>query len=111
MHFPRRIRAARRRLRSAGRPTKRTCARGGTMAAVPLPADYKLADLLGIAGATIGIIIAAGVLLQCFSTRYIAVFERYRALAGEYRGEQVSDPRRGNLRNELVDYRRQIRFL
>lgn len=75
------------------------------------PIDYKLADLLSIAGATIGIIIAAGVILQMLSTKYTAIFERYRGLAGEYRSNHFSDPRRDSLKNQLSTYRRQIIYL
>ncbi|MBY0524609.1 MAG: DUF2721 domain-containing protein [Gemmataceae bacterium] len=71
-------------------------------------ADYKLADLLGIAGATIGIIIAAGILLQCISTKTIGVFERYRTLTGEYRGNHSSEPRRGSLQSQISTYRSQM---
>lgn len=78
---------------------------------MPEMADYKLADVLGIAGATIGIIIAGGVLLQCLSTKYIGVFERYRGLTGEYRTNHFSDPRRGSLRFQIACYRRQIAYL
>jgi hypothetical protein len=75
------------------------------------PADYKLSDLLGIAAATIGIIIAAGILLQFFSTRYIAIFERFRVLTGEYRANDMSDSRRSNLQSQIAYYSRQIFFL
>jgi len=74
-------------------------------------ADYKLSDLLGVAGASVGIIIAAGILLQCLSTRYIAALDRYRALTGEYRENHASDTRRGGLRDQIVNYRWQIIYL
>lgn len=73
--------------------------------------DYKLADMLGIAGATIGIMIASGILLQCVSSRYVAVFDRFRALTGEYRTNNFSDPRRGSLQNQISAYRRQTWYL
>ena len=74
-------------------------------------ADYQLADLLSIAGATIGIIIAGGVLLQCMSTKYIGVFDRYRALTTEFRGANLSDQRRGSLKQQIMCYSKQITFL
>src|SRR4051794_17592073 len=74
-------------------------------------ADYKLGDLMGIAGATIGIIIAGGILLQCFTTHYTAVFDRFRTLTGEYRGNDSSDSRRKSLKNQILNYARQIRFI
>ena len=74
-------------------------------------ADYKLTDLLSTAGATIGIIIAAGILLSNLDTKYIAICERLHQLAEQYRGNQLSDPRRDNLRAELSCYRRQVSYL
>jgi hypothetical protein len=75
------------------------------------PANFKLSDLLGVAGATIGIIIAAGILLQFLSTKYVAVYERYRSLTGEYRGNHFSDPRKGSLQDQIACHRRQVKCL
>jgi len=75
------------------------------------PADFKLSDMLGIAGATIGIIIAGGILLQGYCARYIAVFDRFRTLTGEYRANNFSDARRSSLQNQIANYSRQILFL
>ncbi len=74
-------------------------------------ADYKLADMLGIAGATIAIIIAAGVMLQTISTRYISDYERYRSLTSELRGHNGKDVRQERLLQEIVLCRRQILYL
>jgi len=74
-------------------------------------ADYKLTDLLSTAGATVGIIIAAGILLGNLGAQYVAIVERFRGLASEYRGNNFSDPRRENLQTELSSYRRQILLL
>ena len=74
-------------------------------------ADYKLGDLLGIAGATIGIIIAGGVLLGAISGRYAALFDRFRALTGELRGDKRSDSRRGSLQTQLNSYRSRLSYL
>jgi len=70
--------------------------------------DYKLADLLGIAGSTIGIIIAGAILLGGFDAKYVHLFERYRGLTGEYRGNELSDPRRDSLQPQIDNYRRRI---
>jgi uncharacterized BrkB/YihY/UPF0761 family membrane protein len=75
------------------------------------PADFKLSDMLGIAGATIGIIIAGGILLGWLTSKHIDAFARFRSLADEYRGNDKSDSRKGNLRAELASYRRQILYL
>src|SRR4051812_3207285 len=75
------------------------------------PADYKLSDMLSIAGATIGIIIAGAILMGNVIARYIAIFERYRALTGEYRDNHFSDQRRGGLKNQICNYALQITYL
>jgi len=74
-------------------------------------ADYKLSDLLGIAGATIGLIIANGILLGGLSAKYVAIVERFRVLTGEYRGQDISDSRMGSVRVEIANYRWQILLL
>jgi hypothetical protein len=74
-------------------------------------ADYKLADLIGIAGATIGIIIAAGIMLHCLSTKYVAAFERFRSLTGEYCANSSNEQRHESLRRQIVSYCLQSLFL
>ena len=74
-------------------------------------ADYKLSDMLGISGATIGIIIAAGILLGNLTGRYSGVFDRYRALTGELRLDKASESRRGSLQAQINVYRKQIVYL
>src|SRR4051812_38551634 len=74
-------------------------------------ADYKLSDFLGIAGATVGIIIAGGILMGNMSAQYIAIFERFRTLTSEYRGNNCSDLRRGGLKRQITSYGRQILHL
>jgi hypothetical protein len=74
-------------------------------------ADYKLSDMLGIAGATIGIIIAAGILLGMVNSRYTVMFDRYRSLSGELRGHGNHDTRLGRLRQQVVTARRQLVYL
>jgi hypothetical protein len=74
-------------------------------------ADYKLADMLGIAGATIGIIIAAGILLGMVNARYTVMFDRYRSLTGELRGHGNHDVRHNRLRRQIVTARRQLAYL
>lgn len=78
---------------------------------MPYAVDYKLADLLGIAGATIGIIIAGAILLGAFDGRYVQLFDRYRALTGEYRANSSSDPRKESLRCQIKNYRRRINLI
>ena len=72
--------------------------------------DYKLADLFGIAGATIGIIIAAAILLGTVNAKYVVVFDRYRQLATERR-DGPKESRTRNIKLELSIYRTRIRQL
>lgn len=72
--------------------------------------DYKLADLFGIAGATIGIIIAAAILLGTVNAKYVVVFDRYRQLATERR-DGPKESRARNIKLELAIYRTRIRQL
>jgi hypothetical protein len=81
---------------------------------LPLLADletFKLADLLGSAGATIGIIIAGVVFLQFLSARSNDVTIRYRSLAGEYRGPETGADRHNTLQEQLACYRLRLHLL
>ncbi len=73
--------------------------------------DYKLADMLGIAAATIGLIIANGIVMGGVGAKYGAAVDRLRALAAELRGGSGSDGRKASLRNEISNYRRQAFLL
>src|SRR4051794_17928531 len=74
-------------------------------------ADYKLADMLGIAAATIGIIIAGGILLGWLSSKYADAYSRFRQLTSEHRNGQPSDSRRGSLQDQIASCRRQVVLL
>jgi hypothetical protein len=70
-------------------------------------ADYKLADLLGVAGATVGIIIATGILMGMIVARYRGIFERYHMLGEQLRDEGTKGTRRTELEKEVISHRRQ----
>lgn len=76
-----------------------------------MPADYKLTDLLGSAGATIGVIIGGTIFLQFLSSKYVELAGRYRSMADEYRGRKGDEPRHGPLREEIRMYRQRLRLL
>jgi hypothetical protein len=78
---------------------------------MPHATDYTLPALLGIAGATIALVIAGAILLQGFHNKYVQLFGHYRGLTGEYRGHEVSDPRRGSLKEQITNYRRRISYI
>ena len=75
------------------------------------PVHYQLPELLSVAGATIGIVIAGAILLQGFYTRYKDLFDHYRALTSEYRANSMSDLRRGSLKRQITSYRRCLSLL
>ena len=78
---------------------------------MPEAVDYKLHDLLGVAGATVGFILAGAILMGGFNAKYVHLFERYRGLTGEFRQHAAPDPRRGSLRDQIANYRRRIRVI
>jgi hypothetical protein len=74
-------------------------------------AAYKLTELLGSAGATIGIIIAGTIFLQFVNTKYIELAGRYREMTGEYRGVPGEHGRHAPLRSQIQVYRRRLLLL
>lgn len=73
--------------------------------------DYKLTDLLGAAGSTIGIIIAGAIFLQFLTTRYVDISGRFRALTGEYREGKLSGAREASLRTQIRLYRTRLQLV
>lgn len=63
--------------------------------------QWKVVDLMGVAGATIGVIIANAIFLSSFIAKYVPVVDRYRALCQELRGGKPSDERQDLLREEI----------
>src|SRR5579883_1011007 len=74
-------------------------------------ADYKLSDFLGVAGATIGIIIAGGIMMGNLTAKYVAIVERFRGITGEYRRNDANEIRRGSLETQISAYGRQVLLL
>ncbi len=74
-------------------------------------ARYGLTELLGSAGATIGIIIAGTIFLQFVNTKYLELAGRYREMTGEYRGVPGEHGRHAPLRSQIQVYRRRLRLL
>jgi hypothetical protein len=62
-------------------------------------------------GATIGLVIACSIFLQMITTKFIAVFERFRALTAEYRDNDRSDKRNESLIKQIDIYRRRCQKL
>ena len=78
---------------------------------MPYAADYALADILGVAGATVALIIAGAILLGGLEAKYTHLFERYRGLTGEYRRAPGDSPRHEGLRVQILNYRLRLRMV
>ena len=73
--------------------------------------EFKLTELVGAAGATIGVIIAGTIFLQFVTTKYIELYKRYVELAAEYRGVAGEHTRHDPLREQIKGYRRRLVLL
>jgi len=73
--------------------------------------DFGLTDLLGSAGATIGVIIAGTIFLQFLSSKYVELSGRYRSLTGEYRKGGAGESRHSLLQKQIGTYRRRLFLL
>lgn len=78
------------------------------------PTLHSMFDLEKVAGAavsTAGLVIAASIFAQMLATKFIASFERFRALAGELRSRNGSGARLDSLRHQVSLYRRRCHHL
>jgi hypothetical protein len=73
--------------------------------------EYKLTDLLGSAGATVGVMIFGTIFLQFLSTKYVQLAGRYRQLTTEYRNGGAGESRHTILQSEIGLYRRRLRLI
>jgi hypothetical protein len=73
--------------------------------------DFNLTDLLGAAGATIGVIISGTIFLQFLSSKSTELAKRYRELAKEYRQGEVNDARHSVLQPQIRIFRRRLWLL
>src|SRR4051812_48458115 len=74
-------------------------------------AECRLTDLLGSAGATVGIIIFGTIFLQFLSGKYTELASRFRELAVEYRKGGAGEARHAELQEQMVLYRRRLRLM
>lgn len=72
--------------------------------------DLNIQDTVGSATATAGLVIACAITLSMVSTKFIAAFERYRALTGEYRAGS-NGQRKHSLRDQIQMYHRRCRYM
>lgn len=73
--------------------------------------DFKLTELLGSAGATVGVIIGGVLFLQFLSAKYVELANRYRDLTRDYRKSRGDDSRHGPLQYQIQIYHRRLCLL
>jgi hypothetical protein len=73
--------------------------------------EFKLTDMLGAAGATIGVIIAGVIFLQFLSSKYTELAGRYREFTEEYRKGEAGEGRHNRLQSQIRLYHRRLRLL
>jgi hypothetical protein len=69
---------------------------------------FQVVDLMGVAGATIGVIIANAILLSTLSANYVAIAGSYHAFSSEYRSGGFSEQRGTSLREQICLYKKRI---
>jgi len=73
--------------------------------------EFKLSELLGSAGAAVGLIIAGSIFLQCTSSRFNDLLLRFRSSTDEYRANHASDSRRPPLQAQIRMVRLRLRLM
>src|SRR4051812_43887344 len=73
--------------------------------------QLDLPKLAGVAGSTVGLVIATAILLSWITARYVPAFDRYRTLCDAYRGHRDVDDRHGSLREQILTYQRRLGHL
>jgi hypothetical protein len=73
--------------------------------------NFELADILKAIGPSASIIFAAWIFVGFLQQRYDSAVERYRAIIGQYRTGDISDERRGNIRDQVSIYRRRCELM
>jgi hypothetical protein len=68
--------------------------------------NFQLKDVLQTAGPTASLIFASWIFLQLLGQKYVSAFDRYRALASEYRVEGTTEARRRHLAEQIPLYKR-----
>jgi hypothetical protein len=68
--------------------------------------NFELKDVLQTAGPTAALVFASWIFLQLLTQKFTAAFERYCALATEYRADGVSDERQRHLAEQIPIYKR-----
>lgn len=72
--------------------------------------NIDLPKVANVAGSAVAMIIATMIFLSWITARYVPAFDRYRALADEYRGKEQNE-RKESLRQQIEDYRDRLWYL
>ena len=70
-----------------------------------------LSKLLTTVGPAASIIFAAWIFVAFLQTRYDAAVERYRDLIEKFRASDLSDSRKANMRDEILNYKRRCELM
>jgi hypothetical protein len=68
--------------------------------------NFDLTSVLKVIGPAASIIFAAWIFMGFVQQRYDAAVDRYRSIIGQYRSNELSSERRGNIRYQVTVYRR-----
>lgn len=71
----------------------------------------QFSDVLKAIGPNASIIFAAWIFMGFLQQRYDSATDRYREAVGEYRGNDHGDERSGNLKDQILTYRRRCRLM
>src|SRR3978361_1417247 len=73
--------------------------------------NFDLTSILKGIGPAASIVFAAWTLMGVPQPRYDAAVERYQGMIAQYRNSKLSDERRGNIRDEILVYKRRCELM
>ncbi|MDO9709920.1 DUF2721 domain-containing protein [Paracraurococcus lichenis] len=73
--------------------------------------NFELKDILTAVGPSASIVFAAWIFMGYLQQRYTAAFDRYRSLIEQCRGGIEQEGRRGNVRDQVMLYRRRFALM
>ncbi|WP_082513213.1 DUF2721 domain-containing protein [Methylobacterium sp. Leaf125] len=73
--------------------------------------NLDLAKVLTTVGPAASIIFAAWIFVAFLQTRYDAAIDRYRDLIEKFRSPDLSDSRKANMRDEILNYKRRCELM
>lgn len=72
---------------------------------------FELNDVLSAIGPSASIVFAAWIFMGFLQQRYTAAYERYRSLIEDCRNGGLSGPRRGNVKDQVMLYKRRCELM